>query len=293
MSAGPFDDRVAERLHLLVDDAYPSAMMRTRAEQRAASVRRRRLFSVRATLLISGAVAALALAIVGASVLGHRSDHGTRVAAAPPTTPLHPSGTGPTVPPDAQGSSAITGVVTVGGRPLKGANVRVAIEPCCLYREAFTGEDGSYSITGLPAGKYAVSFGKGARLSWYHDMQTFGDADLVVLSGGEHRSGINGVLLAGSSISGRVTSLAGAPIGGVWVYFDGPRYGKVETDAAGTYAISDLPPGDYTVRFDPGPAKLPYIGEYYNNKPETSKADRIHLEDGSQRTGVDAALAGD
>ena len=89
-----------------------------------------------------------------------------------------------------------------------------------------------------------------------------------------------------------MTSESGAPIAGIWVYFDdGPYYGHVETAADGTYLIGDLPPGDYTLQFDPGPPRLPYIGEYYNDKPETGKADRVHVVDGDQRTGVDATLA--
>ena len=75
------------------------------------------------------------------------------------------------------------------------------------------------------------------------------------------------------------------------MYFNGQQdYGHVETRADGTYSISDIPPGDYTLQFDPGPPKLPYIPEYYNNKAETATADHIHLVDGQQVTGIDAAL---
>jgi hypothetical protein len=292
MSRHPFDLRVTEELRRMVEDAFPSQMMRPRAEQRVAALRQRRV-PRRVAVVVSGVAAAIALAVVGVNVLGRNTQTSTQVAVQPPQ-PQIPPGTdqGPTVPPDAQGSSAITGAVTVGGRPLKGADVRVAIEPCCLYREAFTGEDGRYSITGLPAGGYHVSFTKGARISWYRDKLNFGESDVVTVDDGQQLSGVDGVLIAGSTISGRVANQRGAPIVGLWVYFDGPSYGKVETDAGGKYAINDLPPGDYTVRFDPGPANLPYTGQYYNDKPQTSQADRIHLDDGGQRTGVDAVLAG-
>src|SRR5205823_14198890 len=125
-----------------------------------------------------------------------------------------------------------------------GASGRVAIGPCCVTRYAGAGADWRYSVTGLPAGTYAVEFSRGARSSWYNDKSSFMDADRVTLAEGEQRGGIDGTLIAGTSIAGRVTSDGGAPIAGIWVYFNGPHYGHVETSADGTYLISDLPPGD-------------------------------------------------
>jgi hypothetical protein len=214
----------------------------------------------------------------------------------PKPTSIAANGTTTTVarelPPDAQGSSGISGRVTVSGRPGAGVTVDVSYEPCCLYRSAYAAADGTYAITGLPAGSYRVGFSDGGAGSrWYDDKPTATDADRVTLADGEQRTGIDGALIAGAGISGRVTSQSGVPLAGVWVTFNGQHdYGKVETGADGRYSIDIVPPGDYTIQFDPVPPHLPYIGEYYNNKPETGKADRIHLEAGDHRTGVDAAL---
>jgi len=214
----------------------------------------------------------------------------------PKPTSIASNGTTTTVPqqlpPDAQGSSAISGRVTVAGRPGAGATVEVSYQPCCVHGTAYAAADGTYAITGLPAGTYIVGFVKGGRSSWYDQKTTAADADRVTLAAGEQRTGIDGTLIAGAGISGKVTSESGVPLAGIWVYFNGQRdYGKVETAADGTYAIEDVPAGDYTLQFDPGPPHLPYIGEYYNNEPQSAKADHIHLDDGDHRTGVNAALA--
>jgi hypothetical protein len=250
----------------------------------------------RRVLLGSGvSVAVLVIAGLAAVSLRHDGRDRTTIAAASiPTTALQGPPDTQSMPADAQGSSGVSGVVTVGGRPLAGATVTVSlgIGGCCVTRYAYTGADGRYSVTGLPAATYIVGFSAGgARNIWYNDKSNAGEADHITLADGERRSGIDGTLIAGASIAGRVTSTSGAPIAGVWVYFNGQQdYGKVETAADGTYLISDIPPGDYTMQFDPGPAHLPYIGQYYKNKPETAKADHIHLADGDHRTGVDASL---
>ena len=68
-----------------------------------------------------------------------------------------------------------------------------------------------YAITGLPAGTYKVEFSRGARTRWFNDKPSFGDADFVTLGEGQQRTGIDGSLIAGARISGRVTSESGAP----------------------------------------------------------------------------------
>jgi len=240
----------------------------------------------RRRLVVGGSLSLAIVLLAGLAAVSMRRDNQTHVSTRPvATTAPQPLAV------DAQGSSSISGAVTVGGTPLAGATVTVSSDPCCVNRYAYTGADGRYAVHDLPAAKYTVGFTKGgARSSWYDNKPTATDATPVTLAEGETRTGIDGMLIAGASISGRVTSQTGAPLAGIWVYFNGTSdYGKVETGADGTYVINDVPPGDYTIQFDPGPPHLPYIPEYYNDK--TATADHLHLVDGQHVTGIDGVLA--
>jgi hypothetical protein len=52
----------------------------------------------------------------------------------------------------------------------------------------------------------------------------------------------------GITISGRVMSMQGTPVGGIMVTLAGTQEGHIVTDGSGTYAFSGLPPGSYAIR---------------------------------------------
>jgi hypothetical protein len=96
-----------------------------------------------------------------------------------------------------------------------------------------------------------------------------------------------------SSISGHVTNTAGAPLQGASVLVqDGRGFAAfADTDASGGYSFDGLDDGNYKVWFTAGSAGN-YADQWWNNKPGPfPSADTITLGTGTQRSGIDAALA--
>lgn len=99
------------------------------------------------------------------------------------------------------------------------------------------------------------------------------------------------------TISGTITdAVTNAPLGGVEVTVMriGPS-GEIESvaglpdDANGHYSASGLAPGDYKVRFNPGP-DLNYVPEYYDHRMTRIEADVVPVAAGQTTEGVDAKL---
>jgi hypothetical protein len=176
-----------------------------------------------------------------------------------------------------QPAGSITGVVTGrGGHPLAGicpsaVNVKGALPPVRgtgVFVFAgigggslppITGRHGTYRISGLPAGRYRVSFSPCSGSSryaeqWYRDKASQLQATDVTVRAGKTTPGIDGRLVLGGTISGRVTGQAGNPLRGICVLAAGQSGGPVGlavTGKAGTYTIGDLASGRYTVEFSP------------------------------------------
>lgn len=100
---------------------------------------------------------------------------------------------------------------------------------------------GTLVISDLPAGDYRITAG-GGDYSWEH-------RDLVVAEGGSYELTI-GAWITDAGIHGRVTSAGGDPLEGVSVSVSrGDGFSEDYTDEDGDFAIADLAPGNYTVRF--------------------------------------------
>lgn len=116
--------------------------------------------------------------------------------------------------------------------------------------------DGSYAITGLAPGSYAVQFvdcSDAYAPQWYDGASTRDSAAPVTVAAGETRSGINADLHAAASISGTVADPGGAPIPGIRVaaqYPDGSEASWTSTDPDGRYVLAGLAAGTYSVHVD-------------------------------------------
>jgi hypothetical protein len=175
-----------------------------------------------------------------------------------------------------QPASSIAGVVTgKGGQPLE--NVCVAavdtkgtplalIGPASGFLSGFgsgpgaiTNKTGHYRITGLAAGRYQVSFSQcfgSSRYAeqWFRGKASAQAANAVTVQTGKTRSGIDGRLTPGGSISGRVLNGSGKPLRNICIVAaagSAAPVGATSTGKAGTYAISGLGSGQYTVEFSP------------------------------------------
>jgi hypothetical protein len=151
--------------------------------------------------------------------------------------------------PNAQlGTASIAGLVTdsVTGLPIVGAKVTAG---CCGSYFALTGSDGRYIIENLPAGDYPVK----AMKCGEYTMKTYPTP--VHVDEGQAVTGIDFALApvggggGSGTISGTVLDArSGAPIAGVKVMAGCCHGGSALTAEDGTYTISGLADGSYTVK---------------------------------------------
>ncbi len=137
--------------------------------------------------------------------------------------------------------SSVFGIVVnpASGGPLAGVQLTLT---GASSASATTGADGSFSLTQLPAGDYALTFGKagfnGATRSWTMGLGQRIDLGTVNLS----QTATSGV------IKGRVTAAAtGQPLAGVTVALSGSLSASRITDGQGLYEFSGVPAGAVTI----------------------------------------------
>ena len=136
------------------------------------------------------------------------------------------------------------------------------------------------------------STGRALAGEWYNDKATFATADAVAPTSSGADVGVVSLAPAGS-ISGRVTSEAGAPLYRVEACA-GTTNSSTRcdfTDANGGYTIEAAGTGDNVVSFSDPIGE--FTGEYWNNVPLTSAspANPVTVAPGQAVTGIDAALA--
>ena len=158
-----------------------------------------------------------------------------------------------------------------------------------------SGQDGSYTVSGLHSGNYRVCFHgpPGYRYECYNDKTTQDVGDLVAVTLPGLTSGIDAVLDPGGSISGIVTKSEGGPFAEVFVqvfYPNGMWASGVRTNQNGEYSAYGLAAGNYKVFFSP-PSGSGYSGEWYNNKLDQEAADLVPVVVPGVTSGIDAVLA--
>ena len=173
--------------------------------------------------------------------------------------------------PVAQSSATITGRVIDGGTQAPIAGARVILLPAPIARpagpmvgppaQAVTGDDGMYTFSGVPEGRYRVQ------------VQKIGfapptDTPLLQVGAGQALAGPDLRLTKGGAISGRVLDARGEPMAEVMVTAvrkptGGSGRGRGapalpagqpgQTNDIGEFRISGLPAGDYYVAASPRP----------------------------------------
>ena len=211
-----------------------------------------------------------------------------------------------------QRGGRISGKVTAAatGVPLK--EIEACVYGAVLHFStcAYTGSSGEYTVSGLPADSYTVSFetfeaGYNYAPQYYSGKAKSIEATPVQVGGGASVSGINAALTEGGQIKGTV-SAGGGPLEGAEVCASDQC---ATTDSNGRYTISNLASGKYTVSFSPIPAQdelaglfgseseepkpprqSPYLPQYYNDKAAYFEAEEVQVQAGSEETGIDATL---
>jgi hypothetical protein len=162
-----------------------------------------------------------------------------------------------------------------------------------------TALDGTYTLVLLP-GTYKLLFGGSASANlaptWYGG-PTQAQAAGVALAAGATVPNVNVTLGAGGTITGTVVSAqGGAPLGDMEVDLVDAQGFDINDDnitlANGTYAISDVPPGTWYVRFDAGQAYsgLYYAQQFFGGTPTEFGSTGVAVTAGQTTANVNAAL---
>jgi protocatechuate 3,4-dioxygenase beta subunit len=194
---------------------------------------------------------------------------------------------------------AISGVVSGPGGPVPGATV-------WAYRSGdtwlgsvstTTGADGTYTLSGLDPGRYAVRAvppaGSGLAGRWHPGTLSRPAASEVWLDGGG-ATGIDIRWPAPTSIAGRVTGPDGQPLAGAKVAVFGVHDSWFFSTASviagedGRYEVTGLDPGPYQVRVAPRPGSGA-AACWYQGTVSRSHATPVPVLEGDAATGVDVA----
>lgn len=214
---------------------------------------------------------------------------------------LSPLGASPAL---AVGSGSITGTVVDFSSKAPVAQIQA-----CAYRSPSfeyagceeTAVDGSYAIAGLAGGSYKVQFrrpyfSEANYLAQYYDGQpTWDSANVVTVTEGVAKNGVDAELHVGGQIAGTVVAAAGeAPLASIsaCAYVaagPGELVGCAATDADGGYTISGLPTGSYKVQFEPS-FGVNFVTQYHAGKATRDAADPIAVVAGATVSGIDAKM---
>ncbi|MCU1426685.1 MAG: Esterase, partial [Actinomycetia bacterium] len=213
---------------------------------------------------------------------------------------------------------SISGTVTAaaGGAGLSGICVDAfthGIDPPQRVASVGTIADGSYALTGVPAGNVDVQFNSGGFCpggssshfitQWFHAQPTQASANVVHVAAGTDTASVDAAMVSGGSISGTVTAaVGGAGLSGMCVEAfttdaTPQLLASTGTLGAGAYTLDGVPAGNVNVRFNssgacPGGVHANYVTQWYNNQPISSMANPVNVVLGSDTANVDAALVG-
>lgn len=210
-----------------------------------------------------------------------------------------------------QPGGSIAGVVTAGssGPDVSGTCVEVysgnSAEP---IDAAVTGAHGSYVASGLPVGTYEVYFGDPLCVSapdlapqWYNGQLTRAAAMTVsVTAVGSTTSSVDAALQPDAEITGTVSATSAGPISGACVTAvplspaaqsaTGSLPVRAVTGTTG-YALADLVPGNYKVKFSAGCGAAGYATQWWKQKTSQKTATVITVGPDQDQSGISATLS--
>jgi YD repeat-containing protein len=198
-------------------------------------------------------------------------------------------------------SGGISGKVTSAAtdEPIAGIEVCASgrVAPYA-YECAKTDNEGKYTVPGLSANQYTVSFAVPYTSSlnyltqYYKGKSSYTEAEPVSVAAGGTTSSIDAAMVEGGEISGKVTAAStSTALAGIEVCASGGSFRCTTTAADGTYTVSALTAGEYRVEFAvPYKSGLNYLRQYYSNKASSAEADSVAVMLGSKTAGIDAAM---
>jgi hypothetical protein len=198
-------------------------------------------------------------------------------------------------------SAVLTGtLLSDDGIPVDRAVVSILSSDRPGVRATVTDAAGEFSISGLPAGSFAVWAMKAGFLTSYYGSKrpAYGPAIPIALAAGQ-RVTVSMTMLRGASIAGRITDSSGRPFSQVSVQVRpvsspetaAPQTSK--TDGEGGYRIFGLAPGEYIVEAWPPPAEGPavaYAPTFFPSVGVMDQAVKVAVSAGEQRDDVTFSL---
>ena len=189
--------------------------------------------------------------------------------------------------------AAISGTIRAvnsAGQPLAGICVEATDREGDEFADADSAKNGRYRLDGLAGGRYLIRFDPscfGQTSSNYLSQQRW-----VTVRQAQRLTGFNAYLRPGAGLSGVVTNSRGRKVGGGCVSItSGPGSGFAVTDIDGSYSITGLPAGSYTVQFTGGCGNTGSLApQYYNGEANSGSADPITLAAGTITPGIDATM---
>ncbi|HEY5229784.1 MAG TPA: carboxypeptidase-like regulatory domain-containing protein, partial [Galbitalea sp.] len=166
--------------------------------------------------------------------------------------------------------------------PLSGASVFLQDPDGSFFAFGNTDSNGDYTISGVPAGTYTLQFTPPFRSpnylqQWWNDQPTQATATTLTVGTAQTLTGYNAVLSVGASISGTVTGAdtgQGVLNASVQALQDGSFAGFANVASDGSYTISGLAPGNYTLQFVPS-YNTDYLGQYWKDAATAATATTV------------------
>jgi hypothetical protein len=204
-----------------------------------------------------------------------------------------------------QRGTAVSGTVTdhVTGAPLSdrcvtayGQNIG---QPRSGWPTTATAADGTWTLVLVTGGKYLVDFADCETQTayadqWWNGAPSMAYATLLTVKAlpNQHITGVDAALDHGGTLTGRVTDDAtGQPLGGICIGTT-DEIAPGQTDATGTYAIDNVPPGPVKLSFfECGyhPSGSHYASEWYDHQPNKTVATTVTVT-ASTTTVVDESM---
>ena len=167
-------------------------------------------------------------------------------------------------------------------------------EPWYAYA---TGDDtGHYVIDGLatePQTVTAFACSDPTLLGrTYHDQPIGPPGDPVSVTAGQETTGIDQALPTAGSITGTVVDASGQPYAGACVYATQGQFASWygSTDSSGSYTISGLDTGSYTVEFSPCSFTSPLAPQWWHGATSAHDADPVAVTAGATTAQIDGTL---
>jgi protocatechuate 3,4-dioxygenase beta subunit len=197
------------------------------------------------------------------------------------------------------GAQAMGKITTkTGGKPIAGVTVLMC-PTMGTCSQSTTDASGNYVVSGLQAGSYRVQFDSttsaGSYLpAFWANGTSWENATVVTFASRQVRT-MNAQLVAGATISGRVTNSAGEGIDSVQVMTYSTTTeswlgASAFTDEQGYYTLKGVQAGGVKVKFDASQAPTSYDSKWSNDKYSFLLADVLNLTVGQTRTLVNASL---